>query len=417
MRLYSRNQVLVVTAVAVAAALALGAGVAAFVAAPRMAAAAAERAVQRAAAGRPAASVADPVPDTGGDIGVASEPIPVQYTAATAALLADEQNNIEVYERVNKSVVYITTVTLEYSFFFEAMPQEGTGSGIIIDTDGHVLTNYHVVKGADQLRITLADGTELEGKVTGIDPENDLAVVKFDPKGRVVVPVTFGSSDNLRVGQKVLAIGNPFGLDRTLTTGIISALNRPLENSEENTVIRSTIQTDAAINPGNSGGPLLNSRGELIGINSAIYSPSGASAGVGFAIPVNTARRVVDELLRYGVVRRGWIDITPIQLFPALVSYFRLPVKSGVLVSEAGSSARQAGLRGGDSSSAVRYGRTIIYGGGDIIVEVAGQKVTSYSDLLGALEQTKPGEVVPVKVIRAGQEKTFNVKLVERPSS
>jgi S1-C subfamily serine protease len=417
MRLYSRNQVLVVTAVAVAAALALGAGVAAFVAAPRMAAAAAERAVQRAAAGRPAASVADPVPDTGGDIGVASEPIPVQYTAATAALLADEQNNIEVYERVNKSVVYITTVTLEYSFFFEAMPQEGTGSGIIIDTDGHVLTNYHVVKGADQLRITLADGTELEGKVTGTDPENDLAVVKFDPKGRVVVPVTFGSSDNLRVGQKVLAIGNPFGLDRTLTTGIISALNRPLENSEENTVIRSTIQTDAAINPGNSGGPLLNSRGELIGINSAIYSPSGASAGVGFAIPVNTARRVVDELLRYGVVRRGWIDITPIQLFPALVSYFRLPVKSGVLVSEAGSSARQAGLRGGDSSSAVRYGRTIIYGGGDIIVEVAGQKVTSYSDLLGALEQTKPGEVVPVKVIRAGQEKTFNVKLVERPSS
>ncbi len=214
----------------------------------------------------------------------------------------------------------------------------------------------------------------------------------------------------------MLAIGNPFGLDRTLTTGIISALNRPLENSEENSVIRSTIQTDAAINPGNSGGPLLNSRGELIGINSAIYSPSGASAGVGFAIPVNTARRVVDELLRYGVVRRGWIDITPIQLFPALVSYFKLPVRNGVLVSEAGAAARQAGLRGGDQASAVRYGRTIIYGGGDIIVEVGGQKVGSYSDLLGALEQTKPGEVVTVKVIRSGQEKSLNVKLVERPS-
>jgi S1-C subfamily serine protease len=409
MRLYSRNQVFIVAALAAVAALAVGAGVSVLVAAPRLAAVAAARAARTASPGS-----APPDFDVAG--APVAQAVPVQYVAAGAGLLSDEQNNIDVYDRVNKSVVYITTVTLEYSFFFEAMPQEGTGSGIIIDTDGHVLTNYHVVKGADQLRITLSDGTELAGKVTGTDPENDLAVVKFDPKGRVVVPVTFGSSESLRVGQKVLAIGNPFGLDRTLTTGVISALNRPLENREENTVIRSTIQTDAAINPGNSGGPLLNSRGELIGINSAIYSPSGASAGVGFAIPVNTARRVVDELLRYGVVRRGWIDIAPIQLFPALVSYFKLPVKSGVLVSEAGVSARQAGLRGGDQSQAVRYGRTIIYGGGDVIVEVAGQKVASYSDLLGALEQTKPGEVVAVKVIRGGQEKTLNVKLVDRPA-
>jgi S1-C subfamily serine protease len=406
MKLYTRQQVVGIVAIVVVAALAVGAGAAAFFAAPRMAATAA-RAAAGVAAASALAEASDAAPGT----------IPVQYSAASAAVLADEQNNIDVYERVNKSVVYITTITMEYSYFFEAMPQEGTGSGIIIDTEGHVLTNYHVIKGADQLRITLSDGTELEGKVTGTDPENDLAVVKFDPKGRVVVPVTFGSSTNLKVGQKVLAIGNPFGLDRTLTTGIISALNRALENSEENTVIRSTIQTDAAINPGNSGGPLLNSRGELIGINSAIYSPSGASAGVGFAIPVNTAQRVVQELLQFGVVRRGWLDITPIQLFPALVSYFKLPVKSGVLVSEAGTAARQAGLRGGDQASAVRYGRTIIYGGGDIIVEVGGQKVASYSDLLGALEQTKPGEVVTVKVMRSGQEKTLSVKLVERPSS
>jgi S1-C subfamily serine protease len=408
MKLFSRNQVLAIAVIVAVAALAAGAAVSVLVVAPRVAAVAAAAAVPTAAAAAPAPAAA-----------AANETavrVPVQYVAVTTGLLTDEQNNIEVYDRVNKSVVYITTITLEYSYFFEAMPQEGTGSGVIIDTEGHVLTNYHVVKGADQLRITLSDGTELEGKVTGTDPENDLAVVKFDPKGRVVIPVTFGSSANLKVGQKVLAIGNPFGLDRTLTTGIISALNRPLENSEENSVIRSTIQTDAAINPGNSGGPLLNSRGELIGINSAIYSPSGASAGVGFAIPVNTARRVVDELLRYGVVRRGWIDITPIQLFPALVSYFKLPVRNGVLVSEAGAAARQAGLRGGDQSSAVRYGRTIIYGGGDIIVDVGGQKVGSYSDLLGALEQTKPGEVVTVKVIRSGQEKSLNVKLVERPS-
>jgi len=406
MKLYNRDQVLGIVAVVAVAALVVGAGAAVFVAAPRMAADAA-----RTAAGVAAASALAEASDG------SREAIPVQYAAASAVVLADEQNNIDVYERVNRSVVYITTITLEYSYFFEAMPQEGTGSGVIIDTEGHVLTNYHVIKGADQLRITLSDGTELEGTVTGSDPENDLAVVKFDPKGRVVVPVTFGSSTNLKVGQKVLAIGNPFGLDRTLTTGIISALGRPLENTEENTVIRSTIQTDAAINPGNSGGPLLNSRGELIGINTAIYSPSGASAGVGFAIPVNTAQRVVQELLKFGIVRRGWIDITPIQLFPALVSYFKLPVKNGVLVSEAGAAARQAGLRGGEQSSAVRYGRTIIYGGGDVIVEVAGQKVTSYSDLLGALEQTKPGEVVSVKVMRSGQEKTFNVRLVERPSS
>jgi len=419
MRLFSRNQVLTAAAIAAIAALAVGSAVSVLVVAPRLAAAAAARAAGAApaalaqvptAAGSGAAGAAAAGAATGGT----AVRVPVQFMAA--GTLADEQNNIEIYDRVNRSVVYITTITLEYSYFFEAMPREGTGSGIIIDTEGHVLTNYHVVKGADQMRITLSDGTELAGKITGSDPENDLAVVKFDPKGRVVVPVSWGSSTNLRVGQKVLAIGNPFGLDRTLTTGIISALNRPLENSEENSVIRSTIQTDAAINPGNSGGPLLNSRGELIGINSAIYSPSGASAGVGFAIPVNTARRVVDELLRYGLVRRGWIDITPIQLFPALVSYFRLPVRSGVLVSEAGAMARQSGLRGGDAASAVRYGRTIIYGGGDIIVEIGGQKVTSYSDFLGALEQTKPGEVIAVKVVRSGQEKTLNVKLVERPS-
>jgi S1-C subfamily serine protease len=413
MKLFSRNHVLAITAIVAVASLVAGAAVSVLVVAPRLAAAAAAEA---ASARAPAATAVAAEALSVAAAGETAVRVPVQFVAATTGLLTDEQNNIEVYDRVNKSVVYITTITLEYSYFFEAMPQEGTGSGIIIDTEGHVLTNYHVVKGADQLRITLSDGTELEGKVTGTDPENDLAVVKFDPRGRVVVPVSFGSSANLRVGQKVLAIGNPFGLDRTLTTGIISALNRPLENSEENTVIRSTIQTDAAINPGNSGGPLLNSRGELIGINSAIYSPSGASAGVGFAIPVNTARRVVDELLRYGVVRRGWIDITPIQLFPALVSYFKLPVRNGVLVSEAGAAARQAGLRGGDQSSAVRYGRTIIYGGGDIIVEVAGQKVASYSDLLGALEQTKPGEVVSIKVVRSGQEKSLTVKLVERPS-
>ncbi|MCX7037931.1 MAG: trypsin-like peptidase domain-containing protein [Spirochaetes bacterium] len=345
--------------------------------------------------------------------------VPVQFTGTATirgtGLTQDEQNNIEIYDRANKAVVYITTVTIEYSWMFEAVPREGTGSGVIIDQDGHVLTNYHVIKGADEIRITLSDGSEVEGRTIGSDPENDMAVLKFDPKGKALTTIPLGSSAGLKVGMKVLAIGNPFGFDRTLTTGIVSGLARPLQ-TEDGYMIRETIQTDAAINPGNSGGPLLNSHGELIGINSAIYSPSGASAGVGFAIPVNTARRIADELIRYGEVRRGWIDIDPIQLFPSLVSYFKLPVQRGVLVSAARTNALQAGIRGGDPSQAVRTGRTIIYGGGDIIVSVDKQKVESYSDLMNALEDTKPGEMVEVKVVRNGQAKTFSVKLVQRPS-
>ena len=344
--------------------------------------------------------------------------MPVQFTGTTGragGLLEDELNNIEIYDRSNKAVVYITTVTMEYTWFYEAVPQEGTGSGVIIDQQGHVLTNYHVVKGADKIRITLADGTDVEGRITGTDPENDLAVVQFDPKGKTLTTIPFGNSSTLRVGMKVLAIGNPFGLDRTLTRGVVSGLARPLQ-TEDGFLIRETIQTDAAINPGNSGGPLINSHGELIGINSAIKSPSGASAGIGFAIPVSTARRVAEELIRYGTVRRGWIDIEPVQLFPALVNYFRLPVDKGILVNTAGAVARQSGLRGGDLSRGVSGGRSTFYPGGDIIIAVNGQAVETYSDYLNALEDTKPGEVVPVKVLRGGQEKTLTVKLVQAPA-
>jgi S1-C subfamily serine protease len=343
--------------------------------------------------------------------------LPVQYTNNTAgrvqSLRDDEANNIDIYERANKAVVYITTVTMEYSFFYEAMPREGTGSGVIIDQEGHVLTNYHVVKGADKISVTLADGAEVEGRVTGVDPENDLAVVQFSPKGRALTTIPFGSSSDLRVGMKVLAIGNPFGFDRTLTEGIVSGLARPLQ-TEDGYMIRETIQTDAAINPGNSGGPLLNSRGEIIGINSAIYSPSGASAGVGFAVPVNTAKRVAGDLIRFGEVRRGWIDIDPIQLFPQLVRYFRLPVQKGILVSVARTNALQGGIRGGDPNKAVRAGRTIIYGGGDVIVGISRQKIETLSDFMNALEATKPGEVVEVRIVRGGQERTLTVKLVLR---
>jgi S1-C subfamily serine protease len=348
--------------------------------------------------------------------------LPVQFepTPAVSAgdLSEDELNNIRVYERLNEAVVNVTSVTFEYNWFLEPTPREGTGSGSIIDRQGHVLTNYHVIKDAEQLTVTLADGQQYEGLVVGMDPENDLAVIEFDPQGRGLTVIPFGRSDALRVGQKVLAIGNPFALERTLTTGIVSGLGRPVK-TESGLVIREMIQTDASINPGNSGGPLLNPRGELIGVNTMIYSPSGGSVGIGFAVPVDTARRVVPDLIRYGRVQRGWIDITPVQIFPALVQYARLPVKQGVLVSEVtpSSPAEKAGLRGGSPSQAVRYGRSIIYLGGDIIVEVDRMPVTSLYDLLGALEDNKPGEKVEVKVLRGKERKSLFMPLSERPSS
>jgi S1-C subfamily serine protease len=395
MKLYGRKQVAVICAVTALVAFAAGGLVTAFVILPGRGS---DYAAHRLASYLPV--------------------MPVQYStsARSAGLLEDEQNNIEIYNNTNKAVVYITTVTMQYTWFYEAVPQEGTGSGVIIDQQGHVLTNYHVVRGADKIGITLADGTQVEGRITGSDPENDLAVVQFDPRGKVLTTIPFGNSLALKVGMKVLAIGNPFGLDRTLTRGVVSGLARPLQ-TEDGYLIRETIQTDAAINPGNSGGPLLNSHGELIGINSAIKSPSGASAGIGFAIPVNTARRVAEELIRYGAVRRGWIDIDPVQLFPALVNYFRLPVDKGILVNTAGPAARQSGLRGGDTSRGVSGGRTTFYPGGDIIIGVNGIPVETYSDYLNALEDTKPGESVDVKVFRGGQERTLRVRLVQAPTS
>jgi S1-C subfamily serine protease len=340
---------------------------------------------------------------------------PVQYSGDPNAS-QDELNNIRVYEALNEAVVNITSVTIEYNWFLEPVPKEGTGSGSIIDQEGHVLTNYHVVKDAKQLRVTLADGSEYEGRLIGSDPENDLAVIRFDPRGKILTTIAFGRSAALRVGQKVLAIGNPFALERTLTTGIVSGLGRPVK-TDSGLVIREMIQTDASINPGNSGGPLLNSRGEMVGINTMIFSPSGGSVGIGFAVPVDTARRIVPEIIRAGRVSRGWIDISPVQLFPALVRYAKLPVSEGILVSkvEPGSPAEQAGLRGG--GEAVRYGRSLIYLGGDIIVEVDGLQVTSLYDLLGALEDNKPGEKVTVKVLRGRKEVTLYVTLSARPQN
>jgi S1-C subfamily serine protease len=341
---------------------------------------------------------------------------PVQFSTTTATLNTDgvgedERNNILVYDKTNKAVVNITTQTMVNTWYYQQVPQEGTGSGVIIDQQGHVLTNNHVISGADAISITLADGTVADGKLVGTDPENDIAILQFNPKGKTLTTIPFGDSSLLKVGMKVLAIGNPFALDRTLTTGIVSGLQRPLQ-TEEGYLIRETIQTDAAINPGNSGGPLLNSSGQLIGINTAIKSTSGSSAGVGFAIPVNTVKPIAEELILYGKVKRGTLDIEGVDLFPQLVQYFNMSVQKGVLVNAVGSTAQQAGLRAGSNAVRTRQGQGI-YGGGDIIIEVNGQAVEGMTDIYSALEKTKPGEVATVKVLRGSRTMSFTVKLVE----
>ncbi len=349
-----------------------------------------------------------------------AESSPLALTPVQAGLeySPDEQNSIAVYERVNEAVVHITTEVVRLNWFLEPVPSEGgSGSGSIIDTRGYVLTNNHVVERASRLFVNLADGTQFEAEVVGTDPESDLAVIKFNPGSRQLPTIPLGTSDGLRVGQKVLAIGNPFGFDRTLTTGIVSALGRPIQG-RNGIVIQGMIQTDASINPGNSGGPLLNSRGEMIGINTMIYSTSGGSVGIGFAVPVNTAKRVVPDLIQFGKVQRGWIDVVPVQIFPALVRVGRLPVTSGLLVSQVtpGGAADKAGIRGGSRDRGVRYGRTIIYLGGDIIVSVAGQEVSTIGQLFTALETTKPGDRLKVGIVRPnGQRQEVTLTLSERP--
>jgi len=342
-----------------------------------------------------------------------------EYKPLTTADLVpyseDERVNISIYENLNSAVVNITTEVMAINWFMEPVPQEGgSGSGSIIDTRGYVVTNNHVIERASKVFINLADGSQFEGHIVGTDPENDIAVLKFDPpKGMELQTIGYGDSSILKVGQKVLAIGNPFGLDRTLTVGIVSSLKRPIQISR-NRVIRDMIQTDASINPGNSGGPLLDTQGKMIGINTMIYSPSGGSVGIGFAIPVNTAKRVVSELIQFGKIRRGWIDATIVQIFPSLVRYAKLPVDSGLLVSRVvrGGLCDKAGLRQGNDP--VQYGRSIIYLGGDIITAVNGVKINSLADLYTSLEASKPGDTVKVEIIRGGQTSTLNITLADR---
>ncbi|MBP7095651.1 MAG: trypsin-like peptidase domain-containing protein [Spirochaetia bacterium] len=409
MRLYSRHQVLLLGSATLAAGLALGAGAA--------------LALKGLREGAPAASnpgeaeLVAPAP-VSGEAGYSSSYMEAQALAGDFTV--EEKQNISVYEKYNEGVVNVTTEVLSLNFFLEPVPREsGTGSGSIIDARGYVLTNYHVVKDSYKVWVNLASGDRIQAEVVGVDSENDLAVIKFDPpSGTRLTVIPYGTSTGLKVGQKVLAIGNPFGLDRTLTEGIVSALGRPVQNGD-GMIIQGMIQTDASINQGNSGGPLLNSRGEMIGINTMIYSTSGGSVGIGFAVPVDTAKRVVPDLIKYGMVRRGAVEATFVQLFPELVAYMQEKgmasgAEKGLLVSqlEKGGNAEKAGLRAG--SSAVRYGRSVFYVGGDIIVAVDGLKVESIADLYAALEDNKPGDEVEVRFVRGGRTMTAKVLLSER---
>jgi S1-C subfamily serine protease len=420
MRLYSRGHLVIVGLAGAAAALALAFafGIARLPGSSSPSAKVGAESVGASAV--PASSTAPgAVPDAMVST-VADSKVAVEYSTS-------ERENIDVYERYNEGVVNITTEQLYYNWFSEAVPQEGdSGSGSIIDAKGYVLTNKHVVKDAYKVYVGLADGSRYEAKVVGTDSENDLAVIKFDPpKGLKLTVIPFGDSANLRVGQKVLAIGNPFGLERTLTEGIVSGIGRPVSQSEQGSsgtttvVIQNMIQTDASINPGNSGGPLLNSRGELIGVNAMIYTPSGGSVGIGFAVPVATAKRVVPELIKDGRVSRGWIDVSVVPLFSDLVDYMKqnnipAPVQEGLLVSQAKKSgnADRVGIRGGTTQ--VRNRSTVFYVGGDIIVSVNGVKTDSVAQLYVALENTKPGEEAEVVYYHGGKKLTAKVQLSDR---
>ena len=326
----------------------------------------------------------------------------------------DEKNNIAVYEKVADGVVNITSTAIQMDFFFSAFPAQGSGSGSIIDTKGHILTNHHVVANAQKLEVTLADGSKWSAKLIGSDPDSDLAVIKIDaPKEKLKV-IPMGDSKNLRIGQKVLAIGNPFGLERTLTTGIISSLGRTIR-SEVGTLMEDIIQTDAAINPGNSGGPLLSSEGEIIGINSAIISPSGGSVGIGFAIPINTAKKVVPQLIAKGYVSYPWIGATIQSLIPEIAKYLKINVERGAMIAavEKGGPADKAGLKGGNQR--VQVGNMIVIVGGDIVVKADQHDVKTNDELIRYIREKKPGDTILLNVFRKGKFEEVKVTLGERP--
>jgi len=349
-------------------------------------------------------------------LGGSSKSGDASLTQRDAALTDEESINVRVYRQASPAVANILTKATEYDFFMDPVPVEGAGSGFVIDTKGYILTNNHVVEGAQTIEVVLGDQSRYPAKVVGADPRNDVALIKIEPKKKPLVALSLGDSSTIQVGQKVLAIGNPFGFQSTLTTGVISALGRTVQTSQT-TFIDQAIQTDAAINRGNSGGPLINSHGEVIGINSAIYTPTGTTAGIGFAIPINTAKRIAHDLITDGRVHQAFLGVSSYAIGGGLAEALDLPVQEGLLVQTVarGGPAAQAGLHGGDRVA--QLGMRRFYVGGDVIVAIDGQKVASELDVNLVLNKKRPGDSIEVTVYRGGKKIEIPVKLGERPGA
>jgi S1-C subfamily serine protease len=340
-----------------------------------------------------------------------SRPERVEITEAAPgeSLDREEQNNISVYQKNIPSVVNVTSRAMTFDFFYGLVPQEGQGSGFVIDKEGHILTNYHVIADARQVEVTMHNRKKYKATIVGTDPSHDLAVIQI--KAPELIPAVLGDSRNLQVGQKVFAIGNPFGLAGTMTRGIVSSI-RPVREPN-GAMIDEAIQTDAAINPGNSGGPLMNWHGEVIGINTMILSNSNQSAGIGFAIPINTAKAVLNDLMTLGRVRRPALGVRTVPVSPELAEEIGLPVDFGLLIIGVvpGSSAEQAGLQAG--SERAYLGNIPIMLGGDLIVAIDGEKIQDQDDLTQMMNNHRAGDSVKVTIYRNKKKMDVEVSLGE----
>lgn len=333
--------------------------------------------------------------------------------ARATIISSDEKINMDVFEKSHAAVVNIATTTLGMNFWMEVIPQRGQGSGFVIDRKGYILTNNHVVAKAQKMTVTMAGGEKIEASLVGRDPGFDLAVIKI-PEAKVNVVAHLGDSDSIRPGQKAIAIGNPFGLSHTLTTGIISAMHRSIK-TEDGKQIDDLLQTDAAINPGNSGGPLLNSNGEVIGINTAIFSLSGGYQGIGFAIPINLAKQVATQLIISGRVARPWLGITGISVTPNLAEGLGLSAREGVLVVDIvrGGPGYQGGLRGGNRQVVIAGVRILL--GGDIITAIDDKRIYDMRQMVRLLDRMQVGKTIILRIIRDGYEKKIDITLAEKP--
>ena len=337
------------------------------------------------------------------------EPIQLREGTGPTEFDADEQTNIKIYRTVLPSVVNISSTTVSYDFFYGAMPEQGQGSGFVLDGQGHILTNNHVIQNARRVEVTLWNRKRYRAQVIGSSPSHDIAIIKIDAPE--LTAAVLGDSSKLVVGQKVYAIGNPFGLHGTLTNGIISSLRAV--RGPSGLYVDEVIQTDAAINPGNSGGPLLNAKGEVIGINTFILSATGQSAGIGFAIPINVAKAVLEDLVTFGRVRRPQLGIRTLPVSPALADELGLPNESGLLVIQVvpGSAAARAGLRAGTERALL--GNIPIMIGGDLIVEVDGTEIADQQDLARVMNRHRAGDKVSVTFFRGQRRMTTEVTLDE----